>query len=198
MNAKTHIYAVGNVVGTPQGNGKVVSITGGWTTVDVNGTSAKFRNSAITAPGSTSAAASMADVKARVPERKQVVTDHTPKAELKPPKPARAKKAKAEPKPRVKRAPKEIDPDSPFANLGRMRERCRTEADGEAHFDNGDELATKLRGMPIDQIYALAKKTFGVDFHPQYKHLNPGMQRMNLGNRLRAALRAAQEEAKAK
>jgi molybdopterin converting factor small subunit len=57
--------------------------------------------------------------------------------------------------------------------------------------DNGDEVAALLRGKDLDSVYALVAKRTGVattDLQKRYSHLNVGMQRMNLGNKLRAAL----------
>lgn len=57
--------------------------------------------------------------------------------------------------------------------------------------DNGDDLAHKLRGKPLTAAYKTAAKVLGVsqaELVAKYKHLNAGMQRMNLGNRIRAAM----------
>lgn len=64
-------------------------------------------------------------------------------------------------------------------------------AQGNSSLDSGDEVAQKLRGMELDDVYTKAAKTLGESersLKQRYSHLNPGMQRMNLGNRLRAAL----------
>lgn len=61
---------------------------------------------------------------------------------------------------------------------------------GNATMDNGDALAKKLRGAALEDVYAEAAKVLGESvsaLQARYKHLNPGMQRMNLGNRMRAA-----------
>lgn len=71
-----------------------------------------------------------------------------------------------------------------------------TRADGSLKraLDCGDEVAAKLRAMTIDEVYAFAAKL--VDVKPnalkaKYEGLNVGMQRMNLGNMIRKALRGA-------
>lgn len=71
-----------------------------------------------------------------------------------------------------------------------------TRADGSLKraLDCGDEVAAKLRAMTIDEVYAFAAKL--VDIKPtalkaKYEGLNVGMQRMNLGNMIRKALRSA-------
>ncbi len=61
---------------------------------------------------------------------------------------------------------------------------------GHATMDNGDELAVELRGAELDKVYQIASKVLGetqTALKARYEHLNPGMQRMNLGNRIRAA-----------
>jgi hypothetical protein len=68
-------------------------------------------------------------------------------------------------------------------------------AGGNASIDSDDEVAKKLRGKPIEDVYAAAAKALAPDetvasLKKRYGHLNLGMQRMNLGNRLRGALDA--------
>jgi len=63
-------------------------------------------------------------------------------------------------------------------------------AHGHATMDNGDDVAKQLRGAELDDVYKAASKLLGetqTALRERYKHLNPGMQRMNLGNRMRAA-----------
>lgn len=66
-------------------------------------------------------------------------------------------------------------------------------AGGNASIDNDDEVAKKFRGKDIDAVYAITAKALKVDekeLRTRYAKLNVGMQRMNLGNRFRAALNA--------
>lgn len=75
------------------------------------------------------------------------------------------------------------------------RDKEKKTAGGNASIDNNDEVAKKLRGKPLDEVYAAAAKALAPDetvnsLKARYKHLNEGMQRMNLGNRLRGALNA--------
>ncbi len=61
-------------------------------------------------------------------------------------------------------------------------------ASGHTSYDNGDDVATKLRGKTLEEVYAYASKQLKEpekDLRAKYKHLNSGMQRMSLGNRLR-------------
>jgi hypothetical protein len=66
-------------------------------------------------------------------------------------------------------------------------------ASGHTSYDNGDDVAQTLRGKTLDEVYALASKKLKEpekDLRTKYKNLNPGMQRMSLGNRLRKVLNA--------
>lgn len=63
-------------------------------------------------------------------------------------------------------------------------------ASGNTSLDCGDPLAAALRGKSLDDVYKAAAKELRepeADLRKRYAHLNPGMQRMNLGNRMRAA-----------
>lgn len=67
-------------------------------------------------------------------------------------------------------------------------------AGGNSSLDNGDSLAKKLRAKDIEAVYKEAAKVLGRDevaaLRKRYSKLNVGMQRMNMGNRMRAALRS--------
>jgi hypothetical protein len=66
-------------------------------------------------------------------------------------------------------------------------------ADGKTSLDNGDGVASTLRAVALEQVYKITAKEIGESIEAlkaKYGHLNPGMQRMNLGNRLRAHYRA--------
>lgn len=56
--------------------------------------------------------------------------------------------------------------------------------------DIGDEVATMLRGCKsLEEVYQAGAKYLKVDLQElrdRYAHLNPGQQRMNIGNRMRA------------
>jgi hypothetical protein len=60
--------------------------------------------------------------------------------------------------------------------------------------DCGDEVAAKLRAMSIEEVYDFASKVLDSKvsaLKAKYAGLNVGMQRMNLGNSIRKALRNA-------
>lgn len=64
-------------------------------------------------------------------------------------------------------------------------------ASGRAAIDSNDDVAQRLRGCDLGEAYALCAKHTGIpveELRRRYAKLNPGMQRMNLGNRLRGAL----------
>ena len=58
--------------------------------------------------------------------------------------------------------------------------------------DCGDEIAARLRPLDLDEVYSAAAdicKTAEKGLRDRFDHLNVGMQRMNLGNMIRKALR---------
>lgn len=65
-------------------------------------------------------------------------------------------------------------------------------ASGRPATDKGDEVASILRGMSLDQVMRLTAPILGTTpeaLEMRYAHLNPGMQRMNIGNRIRKLLK---------
>lgn len=133
---------------------------------------------------------------AAAPERK--VGTAAKKAAKKPSKPVvtkaakpAAKKAASKPA-KTKPARKSDEPSKSVIPLEVAKAYPRTkDAKGKLHVDNGDDVAAKLRGKDLDTVYALTAKACEVgekELRAKYGHLNPGMQRMNLGNKLRAAL----------
>ncbi len=71
-----------------------------------------------------------------------------------------------------------------------VRDKEHKTAGGHVSVNNGDEVAQKLLGKDLDQVYAMAAEALKedeADLRKKYAHLNPGMARMNLGNRMRAA-----------
>lgn len=62
---------------------------------------------------------------------------------------------------------------------------------GRRTIDCADPVAEKLRGMDMEQVYVAAAETLNTtaeELKERYKHLNIGMQRMNIGNRIRGAV----------
>ena len=63
-------------------------------------------------------------------------------------------------------------------------------AGGNVSIHCNDAVANKLLGKTLDQCYAIVAKAIKEDekaLRAKYKHLNIGMQRMSLGNRMRGA-----------
>jgi hypothetical protein len=76
------------------------------------------------------------------------------------------------------------------AAKGYVHDKEHKTAGGHVSVNNGDEIAMKLIGKDLDSVYTMAAKALKedeADLRKKYEHLNPGMQRMNLGNRMRAA-----------
>lgn len=66
-------------------------------------------------------------------------------------------------------------------------------AGGNASIHCGDAAAQKLLGKSLDECYEIAADICEEDeaeLRAKYAHLNPGMQRMNLGNKIRGVLNA--------
>jgi hypothetical protein len=64
--------------------------------------------------------------------------------------------------------------------------------------DCGDEIASRLRPMDLDEVYLFAAnvcRTAEKGLRDRFDHLNVGMQRMNLGNMIRKALREQAKQA---
>ncbi len=65
---------------------------------------------------------------------------------------------------------------------------------GKKTMRTNDVTAIALDGFTLDEVYAVAQvmtDTPAKEFHAKYDHLNVGMQRMNLGNRIRGAIAKA-------
>ena len=61
-------------------------------------------------------------------------------------------------------------------------------ASGKKSLDNDDPVAHMLRGQDLESVYDIANDVLGVPvktLKKMYSHLNPGQQRMVLGNRIR-------------
>lgn len=73
--------------------------------------------------------------------------------------------------------------------INRDRYKPTKTATGVKSLNNGDEVAATLDGLTIDELFSIGKTLLDEDFAPKYAKLNVGMQRMNMGNRLRAKVR---------
>lgn len=66
-------------------------------------------------------------------------------------------------------------------------------ASGRVTMDNGDHVANLMRNATeLDDVYRIAETVLGAEATKaarlKYKKLNPGMQRMNMGNKMRTAM----------
>jgi len=64
-------------------------------------------------------------------------------------------------------------------------------ASGAVSKHSGDAIATALEGLTLEEVYQLASEALDLpmaELEAKYEHLNGGMQRMNLGNRLRGVV----------
>jgi hypothetical protein len=180
---------------------EIVAVNGGWTTVqtmDAATREFKVRNGAlsdhVTLSGMT---AGLAMTKAELARsyNDEIVriynADGTgPVAKVKAAKVAKEPKA-----PRAKMDPSErkngaVDP----LYLPQYTTYSAVRADGTKirSIDKGDAIAVMLRGQELVKTYADVAAATGVsviELRERFNHLNPGMQRMNLGNMLRRATR---------
>jgi sRNA-binding protein len=68
---------------------------------------------------------------------------------------------------------------------------------GAYSVSNRDDVAKALNGLTIEQLERIAARAGLGDRFKKWSHLNPGMQRMNLGNVFRGAVEG-EDAAKAK
>lgn len=155
----------------------VIERKGGWTTILDGMKQLKVRNTELSTP---------IDGRPNVP------------AKTAPPKAAKktaAKKTAA--KKAAKAAPKADDQAADQAadrlvkpDLNRYKVSEIKTASGRKAIDIGDDVATRLRGLDLAEVYEVAAEETGYstsNLETRYRHLNPGMQRMNLGNLIRGA-----------
>lgn len=80
-----------------------------------------------------------------------------------------------------------------YAHQPTQADLARKERAKSGERDVGDEVAVKLRGAgSLDDVYRVGAEYLGVpeeELRAKYGHLNPGQQRMNIGNRMRAKWR---------
>jgi len=148
---------VGFQVTTPKGDGTVTEKASGWFTVDIDGEAFKFR---------------VKDLKCYAQGETLDGAEDLP------------------------------DTDNKGEDDGNTRIKADLEkydtvkaASGNRSYDTGDVVAKMLRGLDLDQVYKIAAKelkdageTITIKaMKERYANLNPGHQRMCVGNRIRAA-----------
>lgn len=173
---------IGDNVEVKGATGTVEAVKAGWATVAMpDGSKEKIR-----VPASKPKKASMGEKIAKATTKKA------------PAKKAPAKKAAAKKVPAKKAAAKKADGDEKLvkANLENYTVHDSKTPSGRRHLDIGDSVADKLREMKLEDIYRYASQLTEVpmaQLKRQYEKLNPGMQRMNLGNRIRGVYRLAEK-----
>lgn len=158
---------------------EIVAVNGGWTTVHTMGPDTrefKVRNGALS--------------------RHVTLSGRTAELAMQ-----KAQAAKAEPVARAAKEPrKTLDPSERkngvvYAGYLPQYTAYTTElADGskKRSIDKGDSVALALRRLELVDVYKTVSSATGtaiVELRERFAHLNPGMQRMNLGNMLRRATR---------
>lgn len=162
----------------------IVSVNGGWTQIQKpDGTEMKVRNGALTPVVVTTPAPATPSKEAKMTAAAATATKPTP-----PVREARPAHFVSEV------APGKIAKIASTAfNLDKYFVSDIKTPTGRRTIDCADEVAQGLRGADIDTVYAQAAETLEIaeaDLRSQYGHLNIGMQRMNLGNRIRGAAAA--------
>lgn len=80
--------------------------------------------------------------------------------------------------------------------VGRSPSKALADAKARGEKDVGDPVAVMLRdAKSLDDVYKIGAKYLNLkeaDLRAKYGHLNPGQQRMNVGNKMRAAWRKTQ------
>src|SRR5574340_693993 len=138
----------------------ILSVSGGWTTVmSGSGAQYKLRNSQIAADHNHKAAAAAESLKKLEADPTATVEDYdTPKTTR-----------------------KILSAEISLDNYTKVKS-----SSGRSSLDCGDKVARQLRGKTIDEVYTIAAEVLAVpegELRARYKHLNVGMQRMNLANR---------------
>lgn len=97
------------------------------------------------------------------------------------------------------------DDDTVVGSMPRLREaeyRAKlvkvTTAAGGKSLCNGDDIALQLQGKSLEDVYEIGARFLEttVDaLREKYSHLNPGQQRMNIGNRMRGLVKKRDREA---
>jgi hypothetical protein len=147
----------------------IVSVSGGWTTIASNGTTRKIRNGALSDHRDAPIKVASAN-ETNAKNWGLTKTDDKPAS--------------------TERKNGRVDP----LYLQFYGKYSATRSDGATvkSLDNGDLTAQLLRAYTLDETYAYVAIATGVSadsLKARYRHLNPGMQRMNLGNVLRKARR---------
>jgi uncharacterized protein YgiM (DUF1202 family) len=169
----------------------VDAVNRGWVTItDHGGKSLKVRATEVSVKPTTAASSKPPIVIPGIETKTESNTMASSKTKT-----ARKKSEKTLPTPKAG-ATRKLG-QSEFAHFSSY-EANRT-AGGNVSYDSGDEVAIKLRGMTLEEVYEYAAPKLDMSVRAlaaKYANLNSGMARMNVGNRLRVLLRkkAAKKE----
>ena len=171
---------------------QIVSKKSGWVTfIDDGGTQRKARASSIEVRGEGEQLSGLGQ---EIASTTAVEGSTTTEGE-EPVKEKKVTKAKAKAKAKAKKASKVRTEGGVRTIAGKtfdLSRYNRTKApSGGVSYNNGDAVADLLDGKSLEQVYEIAAKKLKVDekeLRAKYKNLNVGMQRMNLGNRLRKVM----------
>jgi hypothetical protein len=177
---------------------EIVSVNGGWTTVqtlDAATREFKVRNGALS--GHTKLSGQTAELAMQKAEKTRTVRTYSadgtgPVTAMKK---AQATIAKAAARAKMDIADRKNGKVDPLY-LPQYTTYTAELADGtkKRSIDKGDMVAVALRALTLDGVYAKASSATGISqvgLRDRFAHLNPGMQRMNLGNMIRKALKEA-------
>jgi hypothetical protein len=152
---------------------EIIAVNGGWTTVHTLGADTremKVRNGALS--GHTTLSDAVAELAMRKTEKAKPAV--TPEA--------------------VQEGRKNGVVFSGYLPQYEAYKALTTEGETKRSIDKGDAVALRLRPLILTSVYADVSNVTGTsiaDLLARFSHLNPGMQRMNLGNMMRRALREA-------
>lgn len=168
---------------------EVVKVEKGWTTLRMaDGTTRSFRAAQLQPVTVRATSTPVTEIFAQATE---IIAKAAAASALPEPKKPTAKAGRTPAAPRARKPLSErkngvID----SAYLGKYQSYKRGT---KSSFDNGDGVASVLRDLALELVYkAVAKEVQESveSLRARYGHLNAGMQRMNLGNKLRAHYRA--------
>lgn len=97
-----------------------------------------------------------------------------------------------DPPAKKKKSPSKKEPGAQLKDYKKQYQRVKS-ANGSVSQDNGDPVADMLRGKTLDECYSIASEHLNSSVKNlaiKYGHLNPGQQRMCLGNRLRSVVKS--------
>lgn len=164
---------------------EVIAVKGGWTTMRFlegsdTETHLKIRNSALHGHTTIEARTAPTTAKAAKARRARLAHDGD----------------KAAKEPREPKDPSERKNGVVYAGYLPQYEKYKATVNGQTRrsIDKGDSLAVTLRGLDLDGVYRNAAQFLHLsiaDLKSRFEHLNPGMQRMSLGNMMRRQMKEA-------